>query len=408
MAAKAFSLSAKISFAKYDKDGVSRFALLSYVAQSMLLLQQAGDKIGPTETCQIYLQALVIIRTILPQSIAKIFDVRLLRRIKQLSKKDIEGQLFWVTDATGLEFLENQSLLNMESTFSSKTLTMCALDRVSSAFRSYMFGLTMNNLFNRCQVDIETIVHQLDLLQACSKGFDPLLYWFTSVIQWALSNVDDEYIQKFPLSEKRKTELMAAIENTPVELAQISSDAGAARLGVASYCLYRASVSVTKMSVESLLGTLELINVRLERACQEFGNACKSDRITGFQLTASIADLTLSVATMAVNSLHYDRLHITLIAEKMQDTSGIIRHVNRFLQPRVTRLGRWETSIATLTCSNPVTIFERARLYGSQKINTESSDSDTDIMPFKQCPQTMLDSDVIMRESLPVAFGGCC
>jgi hypothetical protein len=111
----------------------------------MLLLQQAGDKIGPTETCEIYIQgdlhifflfliqilALVIIRTILPQSLATLFDVRILRRIKALSKKDIDGKLIWVTDSSGMDFLENENLLNLASTFTSKARSMCALGNLS-------------------------------------------------------------------------------------------------------------------------------------------------------------------------------------------------------------------------------------------------------------------------------------
>ncbi len=154
----------------------------------------------------------MIIRTILPQFLATIFDVRILRRIKALSKKDIDGKLIWVTDPSGMDFLENENLLNLASTFTSKARSMCALgnlykadvylkyiysERVSSAYRSYLFGLTMNNLFNRCEVDIETIVQQLDLLQNCSRdSHDPLMYWFTSVIQWALIHVDHDYIKK--------------------------------------------------------------------------------------------------------------------------------------------------------------------------------------------------------------------
>ena len=74
-----------------------------------------------------FTKALAIIRTILPQFVAKIFDVRLLRRIKVLSKKDIDGKLIWVTDPTGIDFLENEKLLNLDSTFTSKARSMCAL-----------------------------------------------------------------------------------------------------------------------------------------------------------------------------------------------------------------------------------------------------------------------------------------
>lgn len=404
LASKAFSLSAKISFAKYDQEGVSRFALLSYVAQSMLLLQQAGDKIGPTETCEIYIQALVIIRTILPQFLATIFDVRILRRIKALSKKDIDGKLIWVTDPSGMDFLENENLLNLASTFTSKARSMCALERVSSAYRSYLFGLTMNNLFNRCEVDIETIVQQLDLLQNCSRdSHDPLMYWFTSVIQWALIHVDHDYIKKFPLTKQRKKELMATIENTPPELGHINSDPGSCRLGVASFLLYKASIS--KLSSEDLLSTLELINVRLERACQEFGNACKTDRVTGLQLIASIADLVLSLATQTLPGLEENKGKYMLIAERMRDTSSIIRHVNTFLQPKVTRLGRWESCIATLTYANPVTIFERTSVYGAQKPAIDSnSDSDSDHSQKTTAQRVSAQQEELVRASLPPAF----
>ena len=64
----------------------------------------------------------------------------------------------------------------------------------------------MNNLFNRCEVDIDTIVHQLDLLQSCSRdGLDPLMYFFTSVIQWALIHVDHDYIKKVSSIVRRRS-----------------------------------------------------------------------------------------------------------------------------------------------------------------------------------------------------------
>lgn len=103
---------------------------------------------------------------------------------------------------------------------------------------------------------------------------------------------------------------MATIENTPPELGHINSDPGSCRLGVASFLLYKGIfkfilcifmlthftevvqhkktfklkaferiskdlnflifylASISKLSSEELLSTLELINVRLERACQ--------------------------------------------------------------------------------------------------------------------------------------------
>lgn len=115
---------------------------------------------------------------------------------------------------------------------------------------------------------------------------------------------------KFPLTKQRKKELMATIENTPPELGHINSDPGSCRLGVASFLLYKGIfksifcffmlmhfwevvqlkktfqlkaleriskvlyflilylASISKLSSEELLSTLELINVRLERACQ--------------------------------------------------------------------------------------------------------------------------------------------
>ena len=39
----------------------------------------------------------------------------------------------------------------------------------------------------------------------------------------------------------------------------------------------------------------------------EFGNACKTDRVTGLQLIASIADLVLSLATQTLPGLEKNK-----------------------------------------------------------------------------------------------------
>ena len=106
---------------------------------------------------------MVIIRTILPQFLATLFDVRLLRRIKALAKKDIDGKLIWVTDPSGMDFLENENLLNLASTFTSKARSMCALGNLFKASKN------SGDIFRKSQQRIPELLIRADNEQSIQQ-----------------------------------------------------------------------------------------------------------------------------------------------------------------------------------------------------------------------------------------------
>ena len=153
-------------------------------------MEQAKEKMMPSEICEIYIQGSIIIRALLPPFLSNIICARIHRRASNIARKtELEGELAWLSrkiliehsscsdgktlfhsDPMGEAFLSEPKLHGLRSIYCSNSMSLCPVSAMSRAFRGHLFERISNALANRYKHDMEEVRHLLDLLRTCSKA----------------------------------------------------------------------------------------------------------------------------------------------------------------------------------------------------------------------------------------------
>lgn len=413
MSALAYYMLAKVEFAEREKFGTSKASLASYAAQSILLMEQANDKLSATEKCEIYVQGILIARAILPDFISKIICGRLQRRASDIARKtELEGYLSWLSHPMGENFINEPKLQAFQSIYCSSSMSMCPVFTLSRSFRGHLFERIVNALCNRYTHEMDEIRNMLDLLQTCSKSnlrdqytvIDKVSYWWSMILTINF-NENDSLIDA---SEELKSEMDEIINNIPSELnpEYHTSTNPAQLLAVTNYCAYKALTG--DIPVDCMMGTLTIMNETISSSLQNIlTEQNKIDRITGLELAAASADLALSLLQKSCDKSTLSEEERLALVETGGTTVGLMRNILSVLPASVNRLEKWESYLSAINRSNPVGIFTSIRLFGNQSVNCDdrSSDSDTEFSkPIELCRQTRQEARQLQRWCLPEPF----
>lgn len=415
MAAMAYFMLAKVEFAETEKFKVPRASIVSYSAQSILLMEQAREKMTPKEMCSIYIQGSLIIRSLLPRFLSKVICRRINRRAADIARKtELEGSLAWLSHPLGETFLREPKLHSLSSSYCCSSMTLCPVATLSRAFRGHLFERITNALCNRYKHDMEEILELLTLLQTCSKStndqgyhvIDKTAYWWSVMLNWNLHENDPE-CPRDAVSKQVKSDMEVIINNIPSELNPAHGDPNPIQLlAVANYCSYKASVG--DIPVDCRLGTISVTNETLQSSIQTLVvEQNKIDRITGLQLATVTADLILCIVEKSIERGDMEHAEKLTLTESARTTVRMMRNVLSLLPPTINRLEKWESFLQTVNDSNPVGIYATIRLFRDQNVNCDdhSSDSDSELSgSIELCAQTKVEARQLFRQCLPGPF----
>lgn len=413
MASMAYYMLAKIEFAimtQYDSTKASRWSLFSYVSHSVLLLEGATDKFTSDEACRIYLQAAIVYERFMPKWMSGFVVKRLTTKAIMAAKKhSIQGELIWLTDPIGEEFLNEYGFTEIEADFSAKTMTLCKIKLLSKSFRSYLIDKIAKKCANRYSNDSVALIELVMLLQNCSKNeneiIDPVSFWWTACC-FLIMHENGEH----QVSKTMKAELQIILENVPKAMNPEFHECvnPAQQLGVVFYCFYK--VCAEELPFDCALGSLFVMNETLAKSFEtsKFDQNRMQKRI-GLNMAAFGADSILwaTCELYKKNKDKFDDERMGMLIESCEANLALYGAILDSLPKSINRYSMWEAFLKKIKNSNPTEIYDSIRKFKTQrelKSNRCANHSDSEGDDPSICRQAFLEGEKLMTDTLPDQF----